>query len=139
MKTRMFLFAALIAVILVGGFSHAAFAKGGSGGGGGGATKVKIVLSPSAAYPKAKGSASYKVKGSKREFEAEAEHLNKLAGQTLGIFVNGTQVASATVDGLRHAKAELSTELGNTVPNIQTGDLIEVKDSAGVVVVSGNF
>lgn len=137
MKTRMILLAALIAVVFLGGFSHAAFAKG--GGGGGGATKVKITLSASASFPKAKGSASYKVKGSKREFEAEAEHLNKMIGQTVGIFVNGTQIASATVDGLRQAKAELSTELGDTVPNIQTGDLVEIKNSAGTVILSGNF
>lgn len=139
MKTRMFLLAALLAVVLVSGFSHAAFAKGGNGGGGGGGNKVRITLSASTSYPKAKGNASYKTKGSKHEFEAEVEHVKKLIGQTVSFSVNGTQIATATVDSLGAAKLELSSELGDTVPNIQTGDLIEVKDASGVVIVSGSF
>src|SRR6476619_6639867 len=89
MKTRMFLLAALVAIVLTTGFSHMAFAKGGSGGG----DKVRIALNGSANYPNADGKASYKVQGAKREFEAEVEHVKKLKGQTVNVFVNGTKVA----------------------------------------------
>ena len=135
MKTRMFLVAALVAVLVAGGLSHAAFAKGGSGGG----DRVRIALNGSAAYPNADGKASYKVKGSKREFEAEVEHVKKLKGQTVNVFVNGTKVASAKVDTLGQAETELSTELGNKVPTIKSGDKVEIKTAAGVVIVSGSF
>jgi len=135
MKTRMFLLAALVAIVLTTGFSHMAFAKGGSGGG----DKVRIALNGSANYPNADGKASYKVQGTKREFEAEVEHIKKLKGQTVNVFVNGTKVASAKVDTLGQAETELSTELGNSVPKIKSGDKVEIRTTAGVVIVSGSF
>src|SRR6187431_1611715 len=85
MKTRMFLLAALIATLLVGGFTQGAFAKGGG-------TKTIISLQPAAGFANAIGKAKYKVDGSKREFEVEAEHIWKLSGKTVSVFVNGTKV-----------------------------------------------
>lgn len=132
MKTRMFILAALVAVMLVGGFSQGAFAKGGG-------TKTIISLQPAAGFSNAIGKAKYKVDGSKREFEVEAEHIKKLAGKTVNVFVNGTMVGSAVADTLGQAHLELSTELGNAVPTIKKGDTVQVKKSNGVLIVSGKF
>lgn len=132
MKTRMFLLAALIAAILVGGFSHNAFAKGGG-------TKTRITLAASANYPNANGKATYKVNGAEREFEAEVEHIKKLQGKTVSVFVNGAKVGSGVVDSLFQAHVELSTQLGDSVPSIKKGDTVEFKNAAGTVIVSGKF
>lgn len=132
MKTRLFLLAALVAVLLVGGFSQGAFAKGGG-------TKTRISLTAAAGFAGAKGKATYKVNGSEREFQVETENIQKLAGKTVGIFVNGKQVGSAVVNSLGAARLNLNTDLGNTVPNIKVGDQVQVKKSNGVLVVSGSF
>lgn len=132
MKTRMILIAALIAAVLVGGLSQGAFASGGG-------TKTVITLSHGTAYPNAKGKATYKVNGSEREFQVEVENVARLAGKTLGIFVNGTRVGSARVNALGQARLSLNTDLGNTVPNIRAGSKVQVKTAAGVLVVSGSF
>src|SRR4051812_10476842 len=88
MKTRMFLVAALIATVLVGGLSQGAFARGGG-------TTTRISLTPAAGFAAAKGKAEYKVNGSEREFQVEVENIKQLAGKTLGVFVNGNQVGTA--------------------------------------------
>lgn len=133
MKTRMFLTAALIAAVLLGGFSHAAFARGGGG------SRVRITLASAATFANAKGTATYKVNGSEREFQVEVENIKKLAGQKVKILVNGAQVGSATVNSLGTARLNLNTGLGQTVPNIKAGDRIQVKTASGVLIISGSF
>lgn len=136
MKTRMLILAALVAALLVGGFSHNAFAKGGSGGGG---DKTRIALAASSAYSNAKGKADYKAKKSEREFEAEVEHLKSLKGKTVNLFINGAQVGSAVVNSLGEANIEWSTQSGDTVPNIKADDTVQFKDASGELIVSGKF
>lgn len=130
MKTRMFLLAALIATVLLGGFTQGAFAKG---------TKTTIALSPSAAFAAAKGKAVYKVDGAEREFQVEVENIPSLAGKTVKILVNGSQAGTATVNSLGAARLNLNTTLGNTVPNIKRGDKVEVRKMGGNLIVSGTF
>lgn len=132
MKTRMILLAALIAAVMVGGLSQGAFARGGG-------TRTRISLSPAAGFPSATGKATYKVNGSEREFQVEVENIQRLAGKTLGIFVNGKQVGTAKVNSLGQARLNLNTDLGNTVPNIKAGAKVQVKKANGVLVVSGSF
>lgn len=132
MKTRMFMLAALVAVLLVGGFSQGAFAKDS-------VTRTRISLAPTAEYARAKGKADYKVKGGEREFQVEVENVKKLAGKSLGVFVNDAKVGMAKVNSLGEGRLELNTDLGNKVPNIKAGDKVQVKDPSGVVIVSGKF
>jgi len=132
MKTRMFLLAALVAAVLLGGYSQGAFAKGGG-------TKTRINLTAAAGYPTAKGKATYKVNGSEREFQVEVENIKQLAGKKVGIFVNGAQVGSAAVDALGAARLNLNSDLGNAVPAIKAGDKVEVRKSGGALVASGKF
>jgi predicted PilT family ATPase len=130
MKLKLFVLAALVAAIMVGGFHQGALAKG---------TKTRIALTASADYPAAKGKATYKVDGSEREFQVEVENIKKLAGKAVNVFVNGVKVGSATVNSLGAARLNLNTNLGNAVPSIKTGDQVQVKTGAGKVIVAGSF
>jgi predicted PilT family ATPase len=130
MKIRLFVLVALVAAILVGGFHQGALAKG---------TKTVIALSPSINFPNAKGKAVYKVNGAEREFQVEVENIKKLAGKSVGVFVNGVQVGSAKVNALGEARLNLNTNLGNAVPSIKAGDRVQVKTGAGKLIVSGKF
>ncbi|MBI4670671.1 MAG: hypothetical protein HY741_03255 [Chloroflexi bacterium] len=130
MKLKLFVLAALVAVIMVGGFHQGALAKG---------TRTRIALTASADYPAAKGKATYIVNGKQREFQVEVENVKKLAGQSVKVFVNGTQVGSAVVNSLGAARLYLNTNLGNAVPFIKAGDQVQVKTSAGKLIVSGKF
>ena len=132
MKTRMLILAALVAAILVGGFSHDAFAKGGG-------DKTRISLSSASGFSNAKGKATYKAKSGEREFEAEVEHIKKLKGQTVNLFVNGSKIGSAVVNSLGEANVELNSESGDNVPAIKAGDRVEFKTAAGALIVSGKF
>lgn len=131
MKTRMFILAALVAVLLVGGFSNVTLAGGG--------TRTRITLTSAGTYANAKGKATYKVNGSEREFQVEVENIKKLAGQSVNVFVNGKKVGTATVDALGAARLNRNSDLGQTVPNIKAGDKVQVKNAAGVLIVSGSF
>lgn len=130
MKLKLFVLAALVAAVMVGGFHQAAFAKG---------TRTRITLTASADFPAAKGKATYKVDGSEREFQVEVENIKKLAGKTIYVFVNGVQVGKATVNSLGTARLNLNTNAGSAVPSIQTGDQVQVKTGAGKLIVSGKF
>lgn len=134
MKTRMFLLAAFIAAVMLGGLSHGAFAKGGGGG-----SKVLITLSASASYPQATGTAAYKAKAGEQEFEAQVQRIKRLTGKKVTFFVNGTKVGSAVVDALGKAHLNLNSQLGNTVPNITAGAVLQARDPNGVVIASGTF
>lgn len=131
MKTRMFLLAALVAVVMVAGFSHGAFASGGG-------SKTRIALSPSAAFPHATGKAAYRG-GSEAEFEAQVDNVKRLAGQTVNVFVNGVKVGSTKVNALGTANFNRSVSAGQSVPTIKAGYKIQIKTAAGVVIVSGSF
>ena len=132
MKLKLFVFAALIAVVMLAGFQQGAFAKGGG-------TKTIIALAPGADFSNAKGKAVYKVNGTEREFQVEVENIKKLAGKTVKVYVNGTLIGGATVDSLGEARLNRNTELGQSVPFIQTGDVVQVKTNLGKVIVSGKF
>ena len=82
---------------------------------------VKIALKGSAQFPKAKGSAKYKVDGSEREFQVEVENVKALAGKSLNVFVNGKKIGSLKVSNLGAGKLNLNTNRGNKVPTIKAG------------------
>lgn len=130
MKLKLFVLAALVAAVMVGGFHQAAFAKG---------TRTRITLTASADFPAAKGKATYKVDGSEREFQVEVENIKSLAGKAVKVYVNGVLVGSATVNALGQARLNRNTESGQTVPSIKAGDQVQVKTGAGKLIVSGKF
>ncbi len=84
------------------------------------------------------GAASYNVYPSgKRELEVEAEDVNAV-GATLTYFLNGTSIGQMTVGADFKAKLKLSTEAGQTVPTVNAGNTVQVKNGA-TVILSGTF
>src|SRR5262249_22112766 len=66
----------------------------------GGSTQRTIALKGSISFPNATGKATYKVNGSERELDVEAEHMLALAGKHVNVFVNGNKFASPIVGSL---------------------------------------
>jgi hypothetical protein len=105
----------------------------------GGGTTITAALHGSAGFPNATGSAKFKKDGTKREFEAQVEHVRSLAGKRLTVFVHGTKVGTMMVGGLGRAHLNRSTELGQTVPRVSVGNRVNVRTAAGALVASGKF
>ena len=66
--------------------------------------------------PNASGKATYKVNGSERELDIEAEHMLSLAGKHVNVFVNGNKFASPVVGSLGRFHVSHSTEKGQQCP-----------------------
>lgn len=99
------------------------------------AGRVEIGLNGSAAFPDAKG----KARSDAQEFRVEVENVPALAGQTLTVSVDGNPAGTATVDALGAARLNLDAQLGDTLPVVRAGSLVEVRTAAGVLVASGRF
>jgi hypothetical protein len=102
-------------------------------------TEIRASLHGSVAFPNASGDAKLKRDGTEREFEAEVEHVRRLAGKRLTVFVHGARVGRMTVGGLGRAELDRSTELGQKVPAVSNGDRVNVRTAAGTLVVTGRF
>lgn len=85
------------------------------------------------------GRAEYKVFTSgNRKFEVEAFSVNLPAGTALSVQVNGAFVGQLFISASQSGELELKTEDGQTVPNIQNGDTVTVKQNANIIL-SGTF
>jgi len=131
--TKVTVLAVFLTALLLGTFmiAPAAHAKGGDA--------TRISLTGSAPYANAKGTAKYKAAGGEREFQVELENARPLAGKTLNVFVNGTRVGSMRVSALGVGRFSRNTDLGQSVPLISAGSRVQIKTTAGVIVVSGSF
>lgn len=122
----------LVAVLLAG-------TLGWTGGATAAATFKRTPLTGSAAYPAARGFAQYRERGAHREFEVEVEHIPTLRGATLDVVVDGNRVGSMRVYANGAAALARDTELGQSVPMIRSGSVVQVKTGAGVLVAQGTF
>ncbi|MBP9106155.1 MAG: hypothetical protein KBF56_05325, partial [Gemmatimonadaceae bacterium] len=62
------------------------------------------------------------------------------AGTSVNFFVGGAKVGATQVTNtLRQASINLNSTLGQSVPMSVTGQVVEVKTAAGVLVASGKF
>lgn len=102
-------------------------------------TEIRTRLNGSGQYPNANGKAKYKVDGVNREFQVELEDAKQLAGKQVDVFANGSKVGSFRVSTLGAGRLNRSTELGQRVPRIQSGSVVQIKTRAGVLIVSGRF
>jgi hypothetical protein len=100
---------------------------------------LQIALKPSAAFPRATGSAQYQSQPGQREFQVEVEHLLKLAGRYVLIQVNGAKVGWAKVSSTGIAQLSRNTELGQSVPWIVHGSKVTVKTGALTPIAYGTF
>jgi hypothetical protein len=81
-------------------------------------TELGAKLAPSKAFPTAKGYADYQ-RGQYRELDVKVANLASLAGQRLGIFLNGHRVGSMVVRSSGSAEFDVTTESGQTVPRVR--------------------
>ena len=102
-------------------------------------TVITAALPGGTALPNATGSAKFKKDGTKREFEAQVEHVRSLAGKRLTVFVHGTRVGTMRVGNLGRAQLNRSTELGQAVPRVSAGNRVNVRTAAGTLVATGKF
>lgn len=100
--------------------------------------RLEIALKGVSPFANAKGKAKWSAKPGERELQVEIE--NVAAGTSVNFFVGGVQVGTTQVtNALRAASINLNTTLGQSVPTSVTGQSVEVKTSAGVLVASGKF
>ncbi|MBK6307975.1 MAG: hypothetical protein IPF47_20490 [Gemmatimonadetes bacterium] len=100
--------------------------------------RLEIALKGVSPYANAKGKAKWSSKPSERELQIEIE--NVAAGTSVNFFVGGAKVGATQVTNtLRQASINLNSTLGQSVPMSVTGQVVEVKTAAGVLVASGKF
>lgn len=104
----------------------------------GGGTVSLITLNPVAGAT-GKGKAKYKVNGSERELQIEAELGRSRRGISVQFLVNSTVIATLTTNGLGKAEYNANTELGASVPNVSPGTVVQVKRTGGAVILQGTF
>lgn len=73
-----------------------------------------------------------------REIEVEVEDLSLTQGTVLTAFVDGNSIGQLTVDDRQKAKLELKTEDGQSVPTVNNGSTVQVRNGS-TVVVAGVF
>jgi hypothetical protein len=105
----------------------------------GGGTARQIALKPGKAFPAANGKAVSKVKGAERELQIEVEHIRRLAGKRVNVFVNGVKLGSMRVSALGAAEIERNTERGQKVPRIASGSPVRVRTLGGKLIAGGRF
>jgi hypothetical protein len=101
------------------------------------ATELGAKLAHGKAFPTAKGYADYQ-RGQYRELDVKVAGASSLAGQRVGIFLNGHRVGSMMVRSSGSAEFDVATEYGQKVPRVHLGDRIGVR-SHGVRVAAGTF
>ncbi len=100
-------------------------------------TRTAVLVSPSGTV-NPHGDATYEIyQNGDRELEIEAEDVNAANGTSISFFINGNMIGQQSLVDQR-AKLRLKTQDGQTVPVINGGELVEVKNG-GTLLVSGVF
>lgn len=93
-------------------------------------------LQGSAASEKASGKAKWEQRSGRRKFSVEVEDVSSKGKHTVD--VNGKTVGYVTITG-GFGDLNLDSRLGHTVPALKSGDLVDVTDSDGVLILSGSL
>jgi len=102
--------------------------------------KLKVKLTgPAIGGQTPHGVAKFKDKGTKRKFSTEVQDVNLPAGTVLHVFVNSTEMGTITLSALKNGQLEVNTKDGGIVPPMAKGDVVTVKDTGGVTILSGTF
>jgi hypothetical protein len=100
-------------------------------------TRTANLVSPSGTV-NPHGEATYEVyQSGNRELEVEVEDLSLANGTVLTAFVDNAQVGTMTVSDQR-GRLKLKTEFGQTVPTVNNGSTVDVKNGS-TVLVAGVF
>jgi hypothetical protein len=109
---------------------------GGEGGGGGGGVEMQAVLVGTDIQPDATGLATFRARSTTRGLEVTVDAVDLT--DTVWVLVNGDIVAQITIIATRGGGG-IETRRGDDVPDIQPGDLIEIADADGNVLLWGVF
>jgi hypothetical protein len=88
-----------------------------------------------------KGEAEFRIELSgNQEFKVRVEDVNLPGGTLLNVLVDGTQVGTITlIGGLERSELVLKTELGQAVPQINSGTRVVVTNQSEVTLLAGAF
>ena len=103
--------------------------------------KAKL-MGPAILNTKPKGEAEFSQETEngvvKSKLQVEAEKVKLADGSVLTVKINGTAIGILTLKRGK-GKFKLSTERGDTVPAVQSGDVLCLADASGNVILSGTF
>ena len=85
------------------------------------------------------GSAQYQSQPGHRELQVEVDHIRSLAGKHVSVYVGGSKIGSARVNGRGVAELVRNSELAQHVPQVRAGTSVMVQTGAAVTIVSGAF
>jgi hypothetical protein len=123
---RKCLLAGLAAFVAVAVFSPTGFAE-----------EIQAVLTGTEVQPDASGLASYRVSGGRgRGLEITVDGVDLT--DSVYVLLNGDIIAQIALVGTRGGVG-LETRRGDHVPEIQPGDVIEIADLAGTILLRGEF
>jgi hypothetical protein len=100
---------------------------------------LKIRLVSARGFGAVEASAKYRDRNGSQSFEAGVNQALGLAGMVLTVSVDGKAVGTFTVSVLGVGDLTLDTQLGQVVPRIRSGSLVEIRTSSGLLVASGKF
>ena len=103
------------------------------------ADRTRIALKPSAAFPAAKGKATFKARGGERELQIEVENIRRLRGKRVVFIVGGSRLGTARVNAFGEARINRNSDRGQRVPAVRHGTKVKVRTASGVLIVSGSF
>jgi hypothetical protein len=139
---RWFILAVLCAVILPFSSAVGVSAKGELQTSGGSGTEIRLRadLNPTAAGGMADGHADWRSRGGRRQFSIEVEDVQRDGVGRARVVRAGTVVwtRSITISG-GFADLNLDTQNGQAVPSLQAGDVVQVRDSSGTLILRGTL
>jgi hypothetical protein len=110
-------------IMIVAGDATQAFAQGGGG-------RTRLIAQMSAGQTK--GKAKYEQRGARRKFSYELQ--DGVPGTAISVRHAGNVVGNFTVDAFGRGKFELDTDLGEAVPVMATGQVIEAWNGGGFLM-----
>ena len=99
--------------------------------------ELEADLIPTNADPFASGEAKFEKRDDRTRFEVEVEDVSSIG--ELDVRANGSSVGSITVDENGDGQLELDTRNGDTVPDLEAGDVVEVFNAVGDLILSGTL
>ncbi len=84
------------------------------------------------------GFAQYELHSSRRELEVRVRQVNLPPGTSLAVTVNNAAVGNLILEGGGEGRLRLRTDNGQTVPVVNSGDSIVIRNG-GAIVLSGTF
>jgi hypothetical protein len=101
-------------------------------------TSLYAPLHGTTAYPTATGTSYYYGMGMMggRDVKVTVNHMTRLAGQRVSVYINGTRVGTMLVSSTGYAFHDWN---GSFVPYCMGGSGVFVRTSGGVQIVMGNY